>query len=107
MQTTEYLFLFPGSDVQLRHRHIQERGRVIAFTVQLELWRRGAWQPIARYDTAHGFAHRDLLHADGRVEKTPLGLADWSQALGLALDDLKANWPWYRERFLKEAKRDD
>lgn len=106
-QVTEYLVLFPQSDVQLRHRHVQESGRVIAFVVQLELWWLQAWNPIARYDTAHGFAHRDLIHPDGRVEKTPMGLADWNQGLTLALEDLKVNWPWYRERFLKEAREAD
>ena len=103
----EYLFLLPGSDLQLRHRHIRERGAIIAFTVQLELLWRGTWRPIARYDTAHGFAHRDVIHPDGRVDKTPMGLADWNQALTSASDDLKTNWPWYRERFLQEASRHD
>jgi len=106
-QATDYLVLFPQSDVQLRYRHTQERGRITAFVVQLELWCRGAWQPIARYDTAHGFAHRDLIHSDGKVDKTPMGLADWNQALTMALEDLKANWPWYRQRFLKEAGEPD
>lgn len=104
----EYVFVFPGADVQLRHRHAQERGRVLAFVVQLELWWRGSWYPVVRYDTAHGFAHRDLIHPDGRVDKMLLGLVDWNQALTIALEDVKVNWPWYRERFLKEAaKRDD
>lgn len=106
-EITEYLVLFPQSDVQLRHRHVRARGRVSEFVVQLELWWRGRWCPIARYDTAHGFAHRDLIHPDGRVDKTPMGLGDWNQALTIALDDLKANWPWYRERFLQEVKSDD
>ena len=106
-QMTEYVVLFPSSNIQLRHRHVREGGRIVTFVVQLELWWHHTWQPIARYDTAHGFAHRDLLHADGRVEKTPMGLADWNQALTLAMEDLKANWPWYRERFLKEAKPDE
>lgn len=106
-RTTEYVFLFPSSDVQLRHRHVRERGSIIGFTVQLELWWRGGWHAIARYDTAHGFAHRDLIHPNGRVDKTLMGLADWNQALTLALDDLKTNWPWYRERFLKEVREQD
>jgi hypothetical protein len=106
-QRVEYVFLFSGSDTQLRHRHVQERGRILAFVVQLELWWQGGWHPIVRYDTAHGFTHRDLLHPDGRADKTPMGLADWNQALTTALEDLKTNWPWYRERFLKETKRDD
>lgn len=107
MPTIEYLFLFPTGDVQLRHRHAREHGRVTSFTVQLELSWRGAWQPIVRYDTAHGFAHRDLLQPDGSAVKTPLGLGDWNVALTVAVDDLKANWRWYREQFLKEARDSD
>jgi len=75
--------------------------------VQLELWWHQTWRPIARYDTGHGFAHRDVLHADGRVDKTPMGLADWNEALTIAVDDLKGNWPWYRERFVEEATPQD
>jgi len=101
--TIEYVFLLPTGDLQLRHRHTRERGHVTAFVVQLELWWRGAWQAIVRYDTAHGFAHRDLISPSGTVTKTSMGLGDWSMALTVAMDDLKVNWSWYRERFLKEA----
>ena len=104
-QMSEYLVMLPQSDIQLRHRHIREQGLVSAFAVQLELWWREEWHPIARYDTRHGFAHRDLVHPNGRVDKTPMGLADWNQALTMAMEDLKANWPWYRQRFLEEAKQ--
>ncbi len=106
-RVVEYVFLFPVGDIQLRHRHVQDRGRVLSFVVQLELWWRSGWQPITRYDTAHGFAHRDLIHPDGRVDKTTMGLEDWNQALDTALEDLKANWSWYRQRFMEEAKRHD
>src|SRR3989337_1985682 len=38
-----------------------ERGQVIVLHfVQYETMRRGAWQPVARYDSAHGFVHLDL-----------------------------------------------
>jgi hypothetical protein len=59
------------------------------------------WHPIVRYDTAHGFAHRDLINRRGDVTKTPLFINDYNDALAFAESDLKANWEIYRERFLK------
>jgi len=50
------------------------------------------WHPVVRYDTAHGFAHRDLLDIKGRVKKTPLFNQDYNDALSFAESDLKANW---------------
>ena len=74
------------------------------FAVQLELRhpRQGSWLPIVRYDTAHGFAHRDRLRPDGSIEKTPLPIEDYSQALTYAEADLKEHWQTYRGRFLEE-----
>lgn len=44
-----------------------------------------------RYDTAHGFAHRDLLNKHGMVEKTPLFNQYYNDALTFAERDLKTN----------------
>jgi len=59
--------------------------------------------PIIRYDTAHGFAHRDLILPTGRVDKTPIFVHTFTEALDFAEADLRANWRGYVERFLKEA----
>ena len=94
-----------AADCRLRHEHRRVGKRIVSFAVQLEVRhpRQGMWLGVVRYDTAHGFAHRDLLRPDGSAIKTPLGLGDWNVALTVATDDLKANWRWYREQFLKEA----
>ena len=48
-----------------------ERGQIEAFVVQLECsFSRDKWTPVVRYDTTHGFAHRDTMHPlerDGEV----------------------------------------
>ena len=77
----------------------------MSFVVQLEVLhpRRGAWLPVVRYDTAHGFAHRDRVFPDGTVEKTPLPIDDYNQALNYAEIDLRDHWEEYRDRFLKEC----
>ena len=59
---------------------------------------------LTRYDTAHGFAHRDRQHADGSSEKTPLPLEDYRQALNYAEAELKAHWQTYRQQFLEEVE---
>jgi hypothetical protein len=61
-----------------------------------------AWYPVARYDTSHGFAHRDLLDIKGGVKKTPLFNQDFNNALTFAENDLKLNWFYYKNRFLGE-----
>jgi len=85
-----------------RHRHTREKGKVIYFSIQLETMIEGKWYPIVRYDTAHGFAHRDLLSGKGEtITKTPIFVRDYNDALVFAESDLKANWVIYRERFLR------
>ena len=76
------------------------------FIVQLEVRHpvHGTWVPIVRYDTAHGFAHRDRLHPDGSTEKTPLRVEDYNQALNYAEADLHDHWEEYRNRFVEELR---
>jgi len=88
-------------NARMRAWHRVERGRVRAFTVQLEVLLEDQWTPVVRYDTAHGFAHRDLYTKDGRQLKTPLGM-DFSQARTFAQKDILMNWQEYRRIFLEE-----
>ena len=60
------------------------------------------WYPVVRYDTSHGFAHRDLINRKGGIRKTPVFMYDYNDALTFAESDLRANWEIYKERFLKE-----
>ena len=60
------------------------------------------WYLVVRYDTSHGFAHRDLINRKGEIRKTPVFMYDYNDALTFAESDLRANWEIYKERFLKE-----
>jgi hypothetical protein len=93
-------------DTQLRHIHTHWKNEVISFTVQLEIYTKDRWQPIVRYDTAHGFTHRDIIHSNGTKEKTPLSISDFKEALTFSDKDLKTNWKIYREQFLKEVRNE-
>ncbi len=78
--------------------------KIVGFAVQIEVRVNENWKPVVRYDTAHGFAHQDVIHYDGRKEKRPIPFQDWNEALSYAESDLRTNWGLYRDRFLKEAK---
>ena len=97
----EYLIRIGNTD-RYRHQHIREKGRIVHFCVQLETLIDKSWYPIVRYDTSHGFAHRDLIDKKGSVIKTPIFVHDYNDALTFAESDLKANWEIYRNRFLEE-----
>jgi len=73
----------------------------VFFRVQYESKVDQIWYPVVRYDTAHGFAHRDLLTHEGHCRKTPLFSQDLNDALTFAENDLKTNWEIYKRRFLE------
>ena len=90
-----------GPTDRYRHKHLREKERVIFFRVQYETEVNDTWYPVVRYDTAHGFAHRDLLDINGNTIKTPLFIREYNDALTFAESDLKANWGHYKKRFLE------
>lgn len=98
----EYVIRIGPSD-RYRHLHISEKGKIVYFRVQYETKINNLWYPAARYDTAHGFAHRDILNIKGNVRKTPLFNQDFNDALTFAENDLKANWESYKKGFLEEG----
>lgn len=89
------------SDDRYRHQHVRFRKEVLGFLVQYETRLGGEWRPVVRYDTRHGFAHRDLLDVKGNKTKTPMFIQDFSEALTFAEYDIRSNWRIYKERFLK------
>jgi len=88
---------------RIRHHHIQLKNQVIEFTVQLETRVKDKWYPVVRYDTKHGFAHKDVINFDGSIEKFNLGVSNYNIGMTLAEQDLKSNWKKYIEKFLEEV----
>ncbi len=102
---TETSYVVPlGPDSRKRHHHFRERGRVTRFLVQVEIKIGNYWYPVVRFDTAHGFAHKDLLHPDGSAEKVVLGVVNYGEALDLAEEDIESNWQRYVERYCEEVQ---
>ncbi len=55
---------------------------------------------MVRYDTEHGYAHRDIFDKKGDKKKTPLFTRDYNEALTFAEGDIKSNWAIYKKAFL-------
>jgi len=87
------------TDVRIRHMHRTDRGDVLRFTVQLEVFRGTKWRPVVRYDSAHRQAHLHRYHPSRKAirETVSLGFAD---ALTYAEGDLRQNW----ERYIQEYR---
>ena len=64
------------------------------------------WYPVVRYDTKHGFAHKDVVRFDGTIEKFNLGVSNYNIAMTFAEQDLKSNCEKYIIQFLEEVKND-
>jgi len=96
-----------GVDGRRRTRHVRIGNKIIEFVVQYEIKINNEWYPVVRYDSSHGFAHKDRLSYKGEVIKERLPFSDFNLALTFAEKDLKDNWQKYREHFLKEVRKDD
>lgn len=86
---------------------MNRRGKVGAFTVQLECLLEDRWHPVIRYDTAHGQAHIDLIDPKGvEYEKIWLGyFPPYNIAFTRATDELKERYLEHRARYLSQMER--
>ncbi len=100
MQEIEYLiYLTAESTDRLRVSAQKMKGMILEFVVQYEALMSDQWQPIVRYDTAHGFAHKDIMKANGKTIKQPLFFETYNLAFTYTTIDLKLNWKKYRKDF--------
>jgi len=98
MKETTYIALLE-QEIQVRISFVRERSQILAFVVQLEYFYQNKWYPVVRYDTAHQFAHCDILYPDGRQEKHPLDVNNYNEALTYAQNDILKNYQRYCTRF--------
>jgi hypothetical protein len=91
---------------RLRCSYLRHRKRIIQFTVQLEILHEEKWFGIIRYDNAHGFSHRDTIHADGTQDKIPVYYGDINETFTHAIDELREQWRTHWSRFLQEVSHD-
>lgn len=106
MHEIEYLiYLTSELTDRLRVTAQKEKRKILEFVVQYEAMISEQWQPIVRYDTSHGFAHKDIIRPDGETIKQPLYFETYNLAFTFATLDLKANWKHYRDSFEKEIEK--
>lgn len=87
-------------DNALRVMFETERGQILRFVVQLECQfvEDGEWIAVVRYDTAHGYAHRDIMHPTKKEEKTDMSVQNCNEALTIAINDAVEKRYEYRRR---------
>lgn len=96
MQEIEYvLYLTAELTERLRVYAEKERGEILEFVVQYESLISANWEPIVKYDTAHGFAHKDMMKPNGKSLKQPIFFETYNLAFTYATLDLNANWREY------------
>ena len=102
----EFLFsLSEELEDRLRVSALKRKGEILKFVVQYEAYIGNHWYPIIRYDTSHGFAHKDIIHYNGEQEKQPLYFSDFNMAFTYAIQELKISWKWYRMAYEKEMEK--
>ena len=85
MGKKEFLkYLDKNSVERIRMRITVENGKIIDIVVQYETLIDGKWIGIVRYDCAHGFFHRDVLHPNGDKEKQVIEFDNLETALTYA-----------------------
>jgi hypothetical protein len=94
--TTQYVVQLTDVD-RMRVRFVLDRGVPGDITVQLECWLGGRRVPARRYDTAGHVFHVHPMPWDRESDRHVYVRASGPKdALNLAIDDLKRNWPAYR-----------
>ncbi|MDZ7261721.1 MAG: hypothetical protein ONB05_06415 [candidate division KSB1 bacterium] len=103
MSTKSFIYyLDPELEDRIREEMVIEKGIVTKFLIQYEAFINGKWYAIVRYDTAHNFAHRDIMKPNGTQIKYDVQTQDFNQALTIGEADLKSNWKKYRSKYESE-----
>jgi hypothetical protein len=90
-----YIYLGTRLKDRIRFRFEKNKGQILDLVLQYETIIDKKWVAKVRYDCAHGFFHRDLLHPIGDKEK-----------IVIDIPDLEDKWEWYKEQYLKKLKND-
>ena len=99
MPDKEYSVLL-AADCRLVVRIRMVGGKVVSFVVRLVRSSDDRDEDVARYDTAHGAPHLDILGPGGVLkQKVWLDVGSFEEALTLAIEDFKQNY----ERYLKKS----
>lgn len=104
-ETSYIIALTPDGENRYRHCHVLEKKRITEFRLRYEAYLDGELHVVVRYDTAHGFTHRDMIHPDGTEAETIFRQWDYEQGLTFGKRELKQNWAVYRQSYVRELAR--
>ena len=107
MPTKEFLKYLDNNRLErLRIRLKLEKGEIIELVYQYESFINEKWNAIVRYDTAHGFFHRDVIYPNGDQDKYSIEMDSLKAAASFAEQDIKDRWEFYKNRYIKKLKSD-
>ncbi|MFC2034217.1 hypothetical protein ACFLTT_02295 [Chloroflexota bacterium] len=90
-----FLTLDKNTRIILRNLFRLDKKSVAGFVMQIEIriveGSEEIWEPIIRYDQAHGFLHRDMINYDGHKTKHELGTQDVKEAITFAIEEIRRN----------------
>jgi hypothetical protein len=101
-----YIYLGTRLKDRIRIHFIKDKGQILDLVLQYETQINKKWIAIVRYDCAHGFFHRDLLHPNGDTDKKVINVQNLKFGFTFAKQDLEDKWEWYKEQYLKKLKND-
>jgi len=106
MKSSKEYFLKLSEECILYVDFSTKKGQVTEFVVKLLMISGNKWYEVIRYDSGHNCPHKDILDIDGSViRKIWFDFLDNSQALTVAITDIKDNFEIYKERFMKWLKK--
>jgi hypothetical protein len=79
-----------------------DKGQVKKFVIQYEIFVRGEWAAVTRFDTFHNAVHRDLILPDVTISKKWYLQLNFDEGLTFAYNDIETNWEKYREWYLSK-----
>jgi hypothetical protein len=81
------------------------QGIMVSFVIRLMIITQDGEHNVARYDTAHGTPHRDIISPTNRViQKDWLIDLEFHDAMAYGIDDFKQNHEIYIEKWIAENK---
>ncbi|NCO56140.1 MAG: hypothetical protein COZ21_09450 [Bacteroidetes bacterium CG_4_10_14_3_um_filter_31_20] len=101
-----FIYLGNRNSDRIRFHFKKEKGKILVLLVQYESIINEKWVAIVRYDCAHGFFHRDILHPKGDKEKKVIDVPDLKYGFKFAKQDMEDRWEWYKEQYLIKMTND-
>lgn len=86
-----------GEDEPIVRLGFASPGLLAEVSVTYRAWIQDRWIEVARYDNAHGLAHRHRFWADPATSALRRAMKP-AQLLDFAEAEPKQNWPTYRRR---------